>query len=122
MPDACAVRFAPVPSGAAYFRKALHINSLHGLRASLDQYGAERNNVDLHHEDNVDPADENDGRGNENEVTGHMRAEQSHRPIRSQQPNPDQSNGQMTTRNLTTETRPDLRIGTRKSGPETAGS
>ena len=40
-----------VRSGEVYYRKALPVSSLHEPRATLDQYGAERDNVDLQHQD-----------------------------------------------------------------------
>ena len=47
MPDTGAVPFAFVPSGKANYRKALLVSSLQDLRATLDQYGVQRNNVDF---------------------------------------------------------------------------
>ena len=54
MPDTGAVPFAFVPSGTVHYRKALLVSSLQELRATLDQYGVERNNVDLRHQNDDD--------------------------------------------------------------------
>ena len=54
MPDTGAVLFAFMPSGKVHYRKALLVNSLQEFRATLDQHGAERNNVDLQHQDDDD--------------------------------------------------------------------
>ncbi len=45
MPDTGAVSFAFVPSGKVHYRKALLVSSLQERRATLDQYGVERNNI-----------------------------------------------------------------------------
>ena len=45
MPDTGAVSFAFVPSGKVHCRKALLVSSLQERRATLDQYGVERNAI-----------------------------------------------------------------------------
>ena len=53
--DTCTVSLALVPSRGIHCRKALPVNSLHELRATLDQHGTRRHGVDLQHEDRADP-------------------------------------------------------------------
>ena len=99
----CAVRFALVSSRRVRFIKVFIINSLHGLRATLDQRGAERRNVDPLAPEPRDPRSQD-----------HIDPPDQSRPIERDQ----DDRGRRRRGNLKSETRPHLRIWTRSADPK----
>ena len=59
VPDAGVVLSVLIRPGKAHCRKALLVNRLRELRATLDQDGAERNNVNSRAQDRLGPRNQN---------------------------------------------------------------